>query len=249
MQNLDIYLSLEDNGKLIAVDETIYDTPEFDDVEDVEIDFSHHVSIEYLCDHNGVLFNDSIIFHNDLCLIDGYINHNESTFVVYKDGVFTYNKLLVPTLEHLNKNGKYMIENQLFYHNGNFYHGEKDSTEADIFSNSKSVDISALWGVQGTQTLSYQKRLFSFCKLQECLLNLQKQILSSNKSCDICEIDNQLRYKRDFLFSTIYVLNYLKQQDNFSEAQRILDNFSSCSFAVCEESEFKNNCGCGKIVY
>lgn len=144
MQNLDIYLSLEDSGKLIAVDETVYDTPEFDDVEDVEIDFSHHVSIEYLCDHNGVLFNDSIVFHDDLCLIDGYINYNESTFVAYKDGVFTYNKLLVPTLEHLNKDGIYMIEDQLFYHNGNFYHGEKNSIKEEAFSNSKSVDISTL---------------------------------------------------------------------------------------------------------
>ncbi len=64
-----------------------------------------------------------------------------------------------------------------------------------------------------------------------------------------CDMDTSIRYKRDFLLSALYVFDYLKDTNNYEEAQRILDNLSSCNSLCGEDLDFNNNCGCGSIKY
>lgn len=99
-----------------------------------------------------------------------------------------------------------------------------------------------------TQTFSFQKVVFSVCKLQKCLVNLQKQIIDNPKSCNECSSTSSVRYRRDFLLSALYVLDYLKDRRNYDEAQRIIDNISGCG-SLCEDLTNNNDCGCGSIKY
>ena len=92
-----------------------------------------------------------------------------------------------------------------------------------------------------------EKKVFSVCRLQKCLINLQKQLLMRSHLCKggDCNIDYGLRDKRDFLFSAMYVFDYLKDLGNFTEAQRILDNMTSCD-TICKDNF--NNCSCGNSI-
>ena len=96
------------------------------------------------------------------------------------------------------------------------------------------------------------KNVFSVCKLQRCLVYLQRQLLLNNSkicSYDKCKTDENLRNRRDFLLSAMYVFDYLKDMGNFTEAQRILDNLSSCNSLCGEElGNIDNSCGCGNSI-
>ena len=85
---------------------------------------------------------------------------------------------------------------------------------------------------------------FSICKLRNCLLNAEKDYISkflkgcgtnshcSNDSADIT---------RDFLLSTIFVLEHLICTGQTVEALRILKNIKSCT--LCSDDK-TTNCGC-----
>lgn len=95
-----------------------------------------------------------------------------------------------------------------------------------------------------------EKIIFSFCKLQNCLVYLQRQILNNPYSCLECGVDASTRYKRDFLLSALYTLNYLVKIKRYDEAQRIINNLDSCG-GLCSQSKLTNkeDCGCGTITY
>lgn len=85
--------------------------------------------------------------------------------------------------------------------------------------------------------------------MQHCLVKLQEAILFSTKTCKQCEQNDSIRFRRDFLLSALYVLDYLILQNNYDEAQRILDNLSSCGSLCGDDIEIKDDCGCGDIKY
>jgi hypothetical protein len=109
----------------------------------------------------------------------------------------------------------------------------------------KINDFTKLWDKQGTQTFSFQKTVFSVCKLQKCLVYLQRKFLENCRSCDRSNTD---RNTRDFLLSAMYVFDYLKDHDNYEEAQRLLDNLSDCTRNLCGETFNKSDCNCGKAI-
>lgn len=85
--------------------------------------------------------------------------------------------------------------------------------------------------------------------MQLCLTNLQKQIIFSSHTCSKCELDAETRYKRDFLLSALYVLEYLSHSNNYDEAQRIIDSMSSCNTLCGDPLDGDNDCGCGTVKY
>ena len=86
---------------------------------------------------------------------------------------------------------------------------------------------------------------FSICKLRNCLLKKEKDFISkflkgcgTNKHC----IGNDDDVIRDFMLSTIFVLEHLICTGQTTEALRILKNISSCT--LCSDNKPTNNCGC-----
>lgn len=72
--------------------------------------------------------------------------------------------------------------------------------------------------------------------------------MSNSDNCMGCGMESPLKIKMDFLLSALYVFDYLKDINNFEEAQRILDNMSECD-SLCEDYSAKSDCGCGKNIY
>lgn len=266
MNELSIQLIVNPQCQLVAIDDSKYmnmQTPDGDYLDDM----TKHVSLEFLVYLDNDDYEDSTLVFKTYKHRREEYRKNITTFEFPKDGTFTYYKLMIPTLEHLIKDdGEYYtiakIKDQTFYHKGKFYLGLNDIVLSDgITEINQALDNISLtdtnvcpidnyldiYRKKGTQTFSYQKIIFTVCKLQNCLVNLQRQIVMNPDSCLDCNNNTSMRYKRDFLLSALYVLDYLKDRHNYDEAQRVLDNLSSCGMSICGDDLIKTNCGCGSI--
>lgn len=80
---------------------------------------------------------------------------------------------------------------------------------------------------------------------------MQKQILKGSNNCDSCEKlygKTYIQYTRDLLLNSIYALEYLTQNGRYEEAQEIIDRLTDCSGTICDNSEIKSDCNCGKAI-
>lgn len=254
MQDLKINLIVNPKCELVAVDNTVYHNLRYNNSEYLD-DLTNHVSLEFLLDSENEIVQNSIRFEDNLAIRRECLDGNMSVFVLEKDGTFVYYKYLIPKIKHLlttddEGNEYYKTRNQLFFIENNLYYSKVDCVSLEEI-NEKAVrilDLRELWDTQGTQTFSFQKILFSVCKLQKCLVYLQRKMLNHPDECQTK--NNSDRYARDFLFAAMYVFDYLKDQGNYEEAQRILDNLIGCSNYLCpEDTDHKSNCNCGKVVY
>lgn len=203
---------------------------------------------------------------------DYYLKEN-TVYKLDKDGIYSYNKFLIPKLKQLeisNKPGYYNISNEVFYNETTkeIYLGpvnglseypasavEDASTlstyDSYVSDETHNVDILDYITTdnKGSQTFFADQKLFSICKLQKCLISLQKRMLLDNaKLCTFekCNINQMLKQRCDFLLCAIYTLNYLICNQNYIEAQRIIDNLSTCDNICADELDTSyNGCGCG----
>ena len=258
MQNLNINLSTDASGNLVAKQsyssQNILHTLKIND-------FSNLIGVEFLIDVDDQILLNTILVKKDL--YNEMYNGEKTVMVFPEDGTFTYYKFIVPKLSYFStgwisdKNnpkmqtlGYKIYQGEVFYNDGSFRVTDTavEGSESDIVKGSRQISLKEIWEYQNSHVFSFQKVVFSFCKLQKCLVNLQKRILSNPQNCDkygaICS-DSLSRYNRDFVLNAVYVLDYLTKQERFSEAQDLIDSLQDCSGAICEEVESKSNCNCG----
>lgn len=242
-----INLIIDSNCVLNAIDDTNYLGQRIDLNQYVLVDF-----IKYNDDTVITAKNIKEQIHSR-----EYLSHVFTTrFVLDKDGTYSYYKFVIPKLDKFKTDTGYIgLNNQLYYYNNNFYYctniiNENVYSLEEILNNSKVILNFLEFNDIVQQNFSSQtlycpeKKLFSVCKLQKCLVNLQKQLLYtvSNCSLDKCAVREDLRNTRDFLMGAMYVFDYLKDIQNYTEAQRILDNMMSCS-NICDN--ILEDCNCG----
>lgn len=154
------------------------------------------------------------------------------------------------------------IAKQQFYYKGHLYqYNDTSDIEFDtplciedalskysqnIIDNSTIIDYKDLQNILeadllGDQVLYCKKNTFTICNLIKCFVSLQKQVIKNELSYS-CMRTEDVSKQRDFLLSTIYVLDYLKDINNFAEAQRIIDSVTECT-TLC--SNISNDCNCG----
>lgn len=220
MKNLDVKLSINNYCELVSIDKS------------TNIDSTNHICVEFL---------SSDIYHPLITNIKGNnIYGYTSKIKLPHDGEHIYYKFLIPLKEHFTE----IPDNEIYYDDGKiFYKNHSKSTEIN-FNDLIKLDTT----LSCSQTFFCKKTLFSICKLQNCLVYLQRQILSNPDYCMECGMETSIRYKRDFLVSSLYVLNYLIKNQLYEEAQRILLNMEGCG-GLCEHINSKDDCGCGKVVY
>lgn len=96
-------------------------------------------------------------------------------------------------------------------------------------------------------TISISSKIsFSICRLNDCYISLCKHIL--NNQLSKCENQNlsELTFKRDYIWMTVNVIKYLVEQEQYMEAQNILDQINRCN-QFCYNNYVSNNtyeCGC-----
>lgn len=262
MNNLSIQLILNQKCQLVAVDNTRYNNIRSADGIELD-DIRNYVSLEFLVYTDNEHPSDkTVVFKEYKHKREEY--NNITTINFPSDGTYTYYKFLIPKLDRLvvdvpDNISIFRIKNQIFWYKGNFYLGFRDVDDdgSDIITPNRVMKITNLLDIwkcikdgKATQTFSYQRVVFSICKLQSCLVNLQKKMLTGPKICLECNQDKSLTFRRNFLLSALYVLDYLKDKGEYYEAQRILDNLSSCN-SLCgdDDNNLNNDCGCGSIKY
>lgn len=264
MSNLNVRLIVYPNCKLSAIDDSSYTNLPgrygtlFENIAD-------YVSLEFLVYANTDEIEPNTLIFEDYCHNrDNYLK--DSIFPIIKDGIHHYYKMVIPKLETLfvqddSSEELYSLvylKDQTFYYKGNFYRASQNYETTPVSkeellsnidlilkeSNSEVItDYISLYSLCGNQSFYCKKTVFTICKLTQYLLNLQRQIIDYtiyNKCTDYKDVTE----KRDFLLSTIYILDYLKDINNFQEAQRIVENVLECG-GICDvEDTSYNNCGC-----
>ena len=117
------------------------------------------------------------------------------------------------------------------YKNGKFINGEEE------FTAQEAGDLFRI------KTYNY----FSICLLRQCYINICKSIFDSRGSieCKSINVDKELTYKRDLVWASLNVIEYLTDMCQYREAQRILERITGCN-GLCKEHRQKGGgCGCG----
>lgn len=163
---------------------------------------------------------------------------NKYKYALPDDGLYVYYKLAIQKKEYLGD--KY--NSKIYYDNGKIMLGDEE-----IKDPSALVDYLTQTGVG---ILDYCEELvFSLCKLEHCVFNIQKQILASQlRTCGSsskCDKNTSLRDQRNFLFISLSVLKHLISEEKYDEAEEILESLNSCGSLCKNIKEATKDCGCG----
>lgn len=168
----------------------------------------------------------------------------EDQFEEYKmklpsDGMYIYYKLMVYKKGSLDTE---LYKNKVYYDgsdNGFYYNDKKISRIEDLLLYLDQTGVFAGF---------YEELVFSLCKLEHCVFNLQKKsLLPLLKFCgkNTCDESKNDKNQRNFLFISLEVLKHLIDEEKYEEAEEILDSLSSCN-SICKDiSNNNSNCGCG----
>ena len=177
--------------------------------------------------------------------------------VLEKDGLYYYHKLYVPNVGFFET--KENIVGEIFTYNNNLYQvvNEPDNTEVaqNIIDVSKEITPEEayksavnMWESSNTKIVYIAKKpAFCVWNMRRCLSNIQQELLLHEYKNE-CNTNKALRNRRDFLFSAAYVLDYLSNICNYKEAQRVLDNLSSCGFLCGDSTVNTKTCCCGNTL-
>ena len=245
-QILDIQL-LMDGCHLTAIDHTI---PPIGS----EIVYStQYVGVEFVANNEGSI--EAVV------VTDADNNNKVTKFELKKDGRYSYYKIAVPTIDYFIGKNATSIVGEIFYNEGELLQIKTlpiESTFDAIMEVSEIVDClhsyeAILNKVSSSEEANEayifpKKDIFNICNLRKCLVYLQRKMLLEKCSSDKCNSKQSDTERVNFLLSAVYVLEFLIRTNNFAEAQRIIDNISSCGF-TCEDTVLTfNDCGCGHSI-
>ena len=151
------------------------------------------------------------------------------TFNLGLDGFYT----LVTLKISKDDNSEYYYKNDKFYH---LY---------------KEVDLEVLLEMNpqvSNLDVTYEY-YFQTCRLRKCYINVCYEIFDSVASinCNKSNLDKNLIYKRDLLWSALNVIKYMTEMDQFEEAERLLERIMGCNglcYNKCNEGHKSSGCGC-----
>ena len=151
---------------------------------------------------------------------------DEIKFNIGQDGYYTLCQIVLPTVEG----------EGYYYMNGKFYKALRE-VELDEIVN-VNPELSDL-------NISYYY-YFQLCKLQKCYIQAAKSILDSRASinCNSNKISSEDIYKRDLIWSAMNTIKYLAENEQFEEAERLLERITTCN-GLCNNLNSKCGCGCG----
>lgn len=228
-----VQLSIDKNCKLVAVDRTSLDTT------------FPMLSVEFILDFekNVIDCKQKQIEHKKDILLDS------TELSLKKDDVYLYNKILVPSIDTYKEGNIYKVANKCFYYEDSIYVSNTDITNlSDISNLTEITDLVKLIEIKKDYSLlGYEEIFVSMCGLKNCLLALQTKLINTCQT-DKCSSNIDSILKRDFVLSTITVINYLITLCNYTEIHRILTQIKSCG-NLCEDDNdlalLKNPCNCG----
>lgn len=88
---------------------------------------------------------------------------------------------------------------------------------------------------------------FSTCRLRKCFIELCKKIIDQglfNNRCGKSNVDKDLIYQRDLVWSVFNTIEYLIEFGKYIEAQRLIERVNVCP-GICHGIEKSKGGGCG----
>ncbi len=182
-------------------------------------------SVEYIKKIN--YFQDEEFMTNAI----GYPPTKITQYEFKNDGYYIYNKCIVDNYTNFLNQGIYEISGKYFYYNMYVYFGLNNvSDESQIKENSREVLFF------DELESDFELELFPMDIIKGKLLDLQYKSLING-------CDEDLRLERDFLFTSVSILEYFVSQKNYNEAQKLLENLLECKNSLRLSSLNKCNCG------
>lgn len=139
-------------------------------------------------------------------------------FTIGEDGHYTLGTVKVSTSP----------AERLYYKNGKFYNGIYEVTLQEVINKAEYEDY------------------FQICQLKKCFISACQDIFDKRAStnCNNTGVDQASIYKRDLIWSTINVIEYMIEFGQYDEAERLLVRINDCN-GLCNNT--KTNCGCGQM--
>lgn len=171
---------------------------------------------------------------------------------IYKDGFYVVHQLVLPTLDWLEEHADLEDLNQynhIYISDGcsilKYNVEEKTAYPVDV---KEVLEINCCYTQDYRGTVSRKSfDLFSTSKLKQCYINISKELFKycPGSTCD--ELDPLVRFRRDFIWMTLNVINFYLDDNMFIDAQNVLEETMTCN-QFCRESDPSNiknsSCGC-----
>ena len=130
-----------------------------------------------------------------------------------------------------------------FYSDGKYYREDRGEEPVE-------VSLNELLSVNPTQ-VNFVKQIqnfFAVCWLRKCYVNLSQQILNGRgfNNCFDINIDSSLIFKRDLVWSTLNVIQYMIDNNQLAEAERLIERISGCAGLCTSRETGERGCGCSK---
>lgn len=157
------------------------------------------------------------------------------------DGWFTLDYIVIPTKTWFD-NTQMKDQYYTIYYSDGVHIYKYFNEESTIVEEQELFERN----IEETTISKYTQDFMSICFLKKCFINICKQIfdLKGFNRCKSTGVsDEQLIFNRDLLWMAINTISYLTEFGQLAEAQRILENLTSCN-SICPQEQ-TNNSGCG----
>lgn len=175
-----------------------------------------------------------------------YTQHNHEAdsvrFPLPEDGFYSVDHVVLPTIEWLYK----VKDLDLSYYRNGIY--VTDGVQCYVYRGQVlvPVEIQEVINVNPEFTTisiaSY--KVFSIDRLKHCYINLARNILNTAGRC--LKVDSEVRFNRDFLLMTITVINFYLEENEYTEAELVLEQLACYNLCDATNSQPFNSkpCGC-----
>lgn len=149
----------------------------------------------------------------------------EATFQTSFDGFYTL--ILIKVSKS--------TDAECYYKDNKFYYSNVEVSLERLFK--MNSDISGL-------EIEYE-HYFLLCRLKHCYIDACRKLFNQNHSieCNKNGIDSFLSYKRDLIWAALNTIEYLVEQGDYVEAERILERIMDCN-GLCKDKGPCKRCGC-----
>lgn len=222
-------------------------------IEDFSKEYGQYIDedVEVVISYDSYKYSESATLNTiikvDTCeatLLDVLLDkHTEeldsSTFKVHKDGYYIIDHIILPNLSWLENSSEeyksyyetiYVTDNEKVY---KLVNGELEEC---------SIKEILERNIEGTTIKKCKVDVFFTGNLQQCYVNTAKQLF--DVLLKSCSKDDGDIFKRDFIWMTLNIIDYLIGFKQYMEAQRLIELFETCG-GFCNKPKLPNKPSCG----
>lgn len=164
---------------------------------------------------------------------------NPFTYDGLTNGLYYYQKLLIPGIDHDNNSDIYYIDSNNISIEGEIYNISNNFDDIYEYIRRQNPNNCFYWD-------DYS---FTIYDLVECYILTERErvnnYLKNNCNGNCSNNGNNLNTNADILLAAVMVIKNLMERGDYFEAQRILNGLNTCSSLCKKHNSSLKSCGCG----